>query len=277
MCSIQRSLTHSESRHIWSYSDCWEIVLSVVCVYSAFWCELLRGSLESLKTLSSASLLCRGTPSACPWNKRNMGHYSGWQLSGTFEVSIKDTDIKIFYIGKYTFLSITSVLLELDGSYIFSRYSIYLLKNAALQRLHMFANWSQFWEIIVKRISFRFAFSRKNYLFQGDVFKESQNDWGWKRCLEVIWSNFSTQAGSVAKGHVQRASEYLYGWRLYNLAWQPVPVLGHLHCTRVFPDVKREPCVFQFVHIVPASIIRHHWKEPGSTFFAPSFQVFIES
>lgn len=40
--------------------------------------------------------------------------------------SPSETDINIFYTGKYPLLSITSVLLELDSYYIFSRYFIYL-------------------------------------------------------------------------------------------------------------------------------------------------------
>ena len=53
--------------------------------------------------------------------------------------------------------------------------------------------------------------------------------------------------GQVASDHVQIAFEYLQGWRLHNLSGQPVPVLGHPHSKKVFPDVQREPPVLQFV------------------------------
>lgn len=39
--------------------------------------------------------------------------------------------------------------------------------------------------------------------------------------------------------------------------------------------VKKECPVFQFVPMASGSVSGHHWKEPGSVLFAPSFQVFI--
>jgi len=65
--------------------------------------------------------------------------------------------------------------------------------------------------------------------------------------LEVIWSKPLLKHGHlelVAQDHVL---EYLQGWRLHNLPGQPVPWLGHPHREKVFPDVQREPPVFQFV------------------------------
>ena len=47
------------------------------------------------------------------------------------------------------------------------------------------------------------------------------------------------------------------------ISGQPVPVLGHPHSEKVFPDVQREPPVFQSVPIAPGPVTGHHWKEPG--------------
>ena len=45
------------------------------------------------------------------------------------------------------------------------------------------------------------------------------------------------QAGPAAQDHVQMAFENLCGWRLHNLCGQPVPVLGHAHNEKAFPEV----------------------------------------
>ena len=79
----------------------------------------------------------------------------------------------------------------------------------------------------------------------------------------------------ISQDHVQMAFEYLQGWRHHNFFGQPLPVLGHPHSSTVFPDVQKEPLVFQFVPVASCRLIGHHWKEPGSIFFAPSLQVFI--
>jgi len=42
----------------------------------------------------------------------------------------------------------------------------------------------------------------------------------------------------VAQDRVQTASEYLQGWRLYNLSGQPGPVLSHPYSEKVFLDVQ---------------------------------------
>jgi len=70
------------------------------------------------------------------------------------------------------------------------------------------------------------------------------------------------------------AFKYLQGWRLHNLSGQPVPVLSHPHSEKVFPDVQREPSVFQFVPIASCPVTRHHRKEPGSIPFLSPLQVF---
>ncbi|PKU47040.1 hypothetical protein llap_2646 [Limosa lapponica baueri] len=45
----------------------------------------------------------------------------------------------------------------------------------------------------------------------------------------------------VALDHVQMTFEYFQGWIVHNIHGQPVPVLGHHHNEKVFPDVQREP------------------------------------
>ena len=78
----------------------------------------------------------------------------------------------------------------------------------------------------------------------------------------------------VVQDHVQRAFNYLQGWRLHNLSGHPVPVLGHLHSEKGFLDIQREPPVFQFLLIASGPVTGHHWKEPGSVTFSPSPLVF---
>ena len=60
----------------------------------------------------------------------------------------------------------------------------------------------------------------------------------------------------VAQDRVQIAFEYHE--RLHNLSGQPVPVLGHPHSEKVFPDVQEEPPVFQFVPIASGPGTRYH-------------------
>lgn len=43
----------------------------------------------------------------------------------------------------------------------------------------------------------------------------------------------------------------------------------------VFPDVQRQLTVFQFEPIASDLVTRYRRKEPGSIFFAPSIQMFI--
>ena len=62
----------------------------------------------------------------------------------------------------------------------------------------------------------------------------------------------------VAQHHVQAASEYLQGWRLHNLPGQSVPVLGHPHSEKMFPDVQKEPPVFQVVPTASGPVSGHH-------------------
>lgn len=43
------------------------------------------------------------------------------------------------------------------------------------------------------------------------------------------------------------AFENLQGWRVYDLPGQPVLVFNQPHSEKVFPDLQREPPMFQFV------------------------------
>lgn len=63
-------------------------------------------------------------------------------------------------------------------------------------------------------------------------------------------------------------SERLCRWRLHNRPGQPMPVLGHSHREKVFPDVQETPPVFQFMPIASGAVTGHHWAEPGSVLFA---------
>ena len=57
------------------------------------------------------------------------------------------------------------------------------------------------------------------------------------------------------------AFEYLQGCGdeyLHNLPGQSVPVLGHPHREKVFPDVQKDPPVFQFVPIASGPGTGHH-------------------
>jgi len=66
--------------------------------------------------------------------------------------------------------------------------------------------------------------------------RESQNGWGWKGLLEVIWSKPRAQVGPpVAPDHIQMAFKYLKDGRLHNHLGQPVQMLGHPHSEKVFP------------------------------------------
>ena len=48
----------------------------------------------------------------------------------------------------------------------------------------------------------------------------------------------------IACDLIQKASECLQGGGFHHFPGQPVPVLGHSHSKKVFPDVQREPPVF---------------------------------
>lgn len=72
--------------------------------------------------------------------------------------------------------------------------------------------------------------------------------------------------------HIQRALEYLHRER--ETAPPPWASCGNsATAKKVFPDVQREPPVFQLMSMASAPGTWHHWKEPGSAFFAPCLQV----
>ena len=76
----------------------------------------------------------------------------------------------------------------------------------------------------------------------------------------VIWSNPPAHQGPlepVAQEFVQMAFEYLQEWKLHNLHGKPVPGLSHPHSEKEFPDVQREPPVFQFVPIASGPATGH--------------------
>ena len=62
----------------------------------------------------------------------------------------------------------------------------------------------------------------------------------------------------AAQDCVSTAFEYLQGWKLHNLSGQPVSVLSHPHSKKVFPDVQREPPVFQLMPIASGPGTGHH-------------------
>jgi len=74
------------------------------------------------------------------------------------------------------------------------------------------------------------------------------------------------------------ASVPLQRWRrLHNLSGQPIPVVGHPHNEKVFPDARKEPAVFQTVPTASCPVTGNHWKALGSLLFALSLQVFIDT
>ena len=107
---------------------------------------------------------------------------------------------------------------------------------------------------------------------------ETQNDQGWKGSLEVIWSNPPVQAWPrrvSCPGPCLDSFWISSRRRIHNLSGQLVPVRGQPHSEKVFPDVQREPPLFQCVPGASGPVTGHHWKEPGSILFAPFLQVFI--
>ena len=65
--------------------------------------------------------------------------------------------------------------------------------------------------------------------------------------------------------------EYLQQRRLYNISWQPVPVLSHPH-SKVISHIQRELLMFQLVPVAFCPFAGHHWEESGPFILVPSFQ-----
>jgi len=78
----------------------------------------------------------------------------------------------------------------------------------------------------------------------------------------------------VAQDHIRRAFGYVQGQRLHNLPGQPVLLCGHPDSEKAFPDVQREPAVFQCVPVASGPVTGHHCKESGSI-FTPSVHLFV--
>lgn len=86
--------------------------------------------------------------------------------------------------------------------------------------------------------------------------KGLQNGWGCKGPLELICSNTLFKKGHlepVAHNHVRVTFVCLQEWGPYHLPGQPMTVLGYPHRKKMFPDVTREPPVFQSV-LMPLSL-----------------------
>jgi len=62
----------------------------------------------------------------------------------------------------------------------------------------------------------------------------------------------------VAQDHAQTDFEYLQRLRLHNLLGEPVLVLSDPHTEKVFPDIQREPLMFQCVPIASGPATGHH-------------------
>jgi len=90
---------------------------------------------------------------------------------------------------------------------------------------------------------------------------ELQNGGGWKGLLEIILSNLLAQAvlpRMVAQDHVQMAFKYLEGWRCQNPLANLCQRLVTLTVKKVFPDVQRDPPVFQCVPTGSCPVTGHH-------------------
>lgn len=205
---------------------------------------------EDLKKLKRHCLLpicyARGNSSACMWNGRNTGHFSGCQISGTFELSIRDTEIKIFYTGKYPFPSITSVLLELDCHYLFSRYFIYwkmqLCRDCIYLQIEVNSGKTSLKKkVLVLYFQMGTIFFRVMFSQNHGIVEVGKNIWRTSGPTSML---MQSHLGQVAQGQVQTTSEYLHGWRPHNVPRPPVSVPSHLPSKKLFPDVQMDPPVF---------------------------------
>ena len=106
---------------------------------------------------------------------------------------------------------------------------------------------------------------------------ESQTGWGWKGPLEVIWSNAPGPAEPLRVGCPELGPDGFWisqRMGIHHLSGQPVPVLSHPHSEKTFPDVHREPPVFQFVPTASGLVTQRHWKRLAPTYFHPPFRYF---
>ena len=98
----------------------------------------------------------------------------------------------------------------------------------------------------------------------------------WKEPLRIILFNPPAQAGSPRASCTGPCPDVfcLHIWRLLNLTGQPVAVLVHPHGEKVFPDVQKEPPLFQFVPPVLSLGTTEKSLAPSSShpfFWHPSF------
>lgn len=101
---------------------------------------------------------------------------------------------------------------------------------------------------------------------------ESQDGWGWKRALEVIWSNISAQAASTTAACPELYADNLNVSK-YEEMTQPNWATCSVTLTGEFlPYVQTVPPVFQFVPIASGPVSEHHRKEPGSSSVHSSFR-----
>jgi len=78
----------------------------------------------------------------------------------------------------------------------------------------------------------------------------------WKSTGPPLWLKHS-HLELLAQNHVQTTFEYLQGGRSHKNSGQPVSVLNHPHSEKLFPDIQREPPVFQFLSIASCPITGH--------------------
>ena len=112
--------------------------------------------------------------------------------------------------------------------------------------------------------------------------RESQNCGDWKAPLEVIWSNplCSIRATQATLHRMGSLSIWLLN---ISIDGDSTTLLGNLcQCLvtltvkTVFPDVQREPPVFQFTPIASGPVTGHHREKPGSVFCAFSFHALTD-
>lgn len=93
---------------------------------------------------------------------------------------------------------------------------------------------------------------------------EQQHGWCWKRSLEAVWSNPMFKHGHTQQG-VQDCVNSVTSRRLHNLSGRLMPVLYHLHCRKMPPDVQTEPPSF----CLYSCLLSSHWMPLKRTWLNP--------
>lgn len=83
------------------------------------------------------------------------------------------------------------------------------------------------------------------------TFIETQNGWGWKEPLELIWSNPLAQSGLL----VICAEPCLESFWI-SARWETSSLNNLWQCS--FPDILKETSVFRFVPVAFDPVTRHH-------------------